>query len=59
MASNSNKYICPRCFRSVRSTSRDTWIICGYCHVDMVFSRPYKLSDDFHLRKEVNEDAKR
>lgn len=31
MATNSFKLICPKCFRSVRATRADIYVICGYC----------------------------
>lgn len=44
MASSSRKYVCPKCFRSVRSTSRNTCVICGYCEILMKYVRPYGQS---------------
>lgn len=32
MATNSFKLICPKCFRSVRATRADIYVICGYCN---------------------------
>lgn len=41
LASSSRKYVCPGCFRIARTTSRDTWLICGYCNARMVYAPPY------------------
>lgn len=31
MATNSFKLLCPLCYRSVRATRADIYVICGYC----------------------------
>lgn len=37
MSSSSRKYVCPFCFRTARTTTKDIILVCGYCNMMMKY----------------------
>lgn len=57
MATNSFKLICPECYRSVRATKDDIYVICGYCRERMRPVPSYNCSNPAYNPKYLPKDG--
>lgn len=57
MATNSFKLLCPLCYRSVRATRADIYVICGYCRQRMKPVPSYDRRPDFYPKMPLPEES--